>query len=473
MLFKNLNKFQNEIAIVDDNIKKKYKDLEKDIKSVCKNFEIKKKKLCFIIVENSYDFIQIYISLIKLDYVLVILDSKVQSSFIKNLINFYKPNFIFFPKKYDLNYKKVKVITPNYLVYENSTFVHNFNKQIQLLLPTSGTTGSLKFVMLTKENMLKNTKDIISYLKLNKKDTTISNLPFHYSYGLSILNTHLSIGGKLIIFKDGIISNSFKNFFKNEQINCFYGVPENYEIIKRLNLNFKKSFKFFAIAGGKISKATLSYLINLAAEYKITLFNMYGQTEASPRISYSSFKSFKDKKNIFTSGKTFGGGKVIIKNNNKKLKKNEIGKIYFHGKNVMLGYANSYKDLSNKRQNNYILDTGDIGFLDDNNNLNIVGRADRYVKLDSERINLNDIEDMLSSNFKNKYHIVYMNNKINILLEEKNSNGSEIQYLSSKMKIKKNYLRIYSNFKFSFLSNGKLNISKIKKDLSALNHKYE
>ena len=66
-----------------------------------------------------------------------------------------------------------------------------------------------------------------------------------------------------------------------------------------------------------------------------------------------------------------------------------------------------------------------------------------------------------------------MNNKINILLGEKNSNGSEIEYLSSKMKIKKNYLRIYSNFRFSFLSNGKLNISKIKKDLSALNYKYE
>ena len=62
----------------------------------------------------------------------------------------------------------------------------------------------------------------------------------------------------------------------------------------------------------------------------------------------------------------------------------------------MLGYSNSYKDLNNKRENNYILDTGDIGFLDDNNNLNILGRNDRYVKLDSERINLNDIEDILS-----------------------------------------------------------------------------
>ena len=66
----------------------------------------------------------------------------------------------------------------------------------------------------------------------------------------------------------------------------------------------------------------------------------------------------------------------------------------------MLGYSNSYKDLNNKKKNNYILDTGDIGFLDDNNNLNILGRNDRYVKLDSERINLNDIEDILCAILK-------------------------------------------------------------------------
>ena len=277
------------------------------------------------------------------------LDSKAHTSLIKNLIKSYKPNFIFFPKNYDLNYKKKKVITSNYFVSENNTFKHKINKEIQLLLPTSGTTGSLKFVMLTKKNIQKNTTDIINYLKLNKKSTTLTNLPFHYSYGLSVLNTHLSSGGKLIIFRDGIISNNFKDLFKYEKINCFYGVPENYEIIKRFNLNIRKNFKFFAIAGGKISKTTLSYLINLVEKSKSTLFNMYGQTEASPRISFSSFKSIKDKKNIFTSGKTFGGGKVIIKKDKMKLKKNQIGKIFLWEK-CYARLFKFYKDLNNKEK---------------------------------------------------------------------------------------------------------------------------
>ena len=413
----------------------------------------------------------IYLSLIKLNYVVILFENNVEKSFVKKLIDDYKPNYLFIPANIKFYYKSTLKKIDNYLIYEISVFEHVFNKDVQLLLPTSGTTGSSKFVMLTKKNINKNTTDIINYLRLNKKSTTLTNLPFHYSYGLSVLNTHLSSGAKLIIFKDNIISKNFRNFFKNENINCFYGVPENYEILKRLNLSIKKTFNFFAIAGGKISKVTLSYLLSIADKYNVSIYNMYGQTEASPRISFSSYKNRKDKINIFTSGKSFSGGKIYIKKNDKKIKKNKIGKIFFSGKNVMLGYANSYKDLNYKRDNNYILDTGDIGFLDDNNNLNIVGRDDRYIKLDSERVNLDDIQDMLYLNFKYRYLVIYMNKKINILSEKKISRKSEIDFLNSKMKIKKNYLKIAHNMKFHYLSNGKLNISRIKKDLLILNNK--
>ena len=464
MFFKNFDKFRNEIAIIDNDIQKKYKDLQKDINKICNIFDFEKRKLCFLISENSYNFIKIYLALIKLNYVIILLENKIDNPTFKKLIDKYMPNYLFIPNGLNLNIKSFFKKVDNYLIYKNSILKHKFNDGLQLLLPTSGTTGSSKFVMLTKKNLYKNTNDIIKYLKLNKKSKTLSNLPFHYSYGLSVLNTHLLSGARLIIYKDSLISNNFRNFFKHEYINCFYGVPENYEILKRLNLNLKKSFKFFAIAGGKISKITLNYLLNLVDKQNINIFNMYGQTEASPRISFSCYKNTKDKKHIFTSGKTFGGGKIFIKKNGKKIKKKQIGKIFFSGKNVMLGYANSYKDLKNKRKNNYILDTGDLGYLDDNYNLNIVGRDDRFIKLDSERINLDDIEDKLYLNFRYKYLVIYMNNKINLLSEKKKSNESEVDFLSSTMKIKKNYLKVINNVKFHYLSNGKLNLLKIKKD---------
>ena len=74
----------------------------------------------------------------------------------------------------------------------------------------------------------------------------------------------------------------------------------------------------------------------------------------------------------------------------------------------MIGYAKSFKDLNNKRINKFLIETGDLGFLDENNNLNLSGRNDRYIKLDSERVNLNDIEDMLNAKFNNnKYLIIF------------------------------------------------------------------
>ena len=467
MLFKNLSNFKKNLAIIDDEKIINYNDLIRDIKKLTHRLSGEKRSLCFLLAENTSDFVKIYISLLKLNYVIAIIDYRLSPKYLNKLINDYRPNFIFIPQNYKLtNKKKILFKYSNYLIIKNDAYLHKLNNELIMMLPTSGTTGSSKMVMISKDNIYKNTLNIIKYLRLNKNHITLANLPFHYSYGLSILNTHLSSGAKIILFKDSIISKKFKNLFLFEKINCFYGVPETYEILKKLDLNFGKYFKFFAIAGGKISKTTLEFLIKKADNFKINIFNMYGQTEASPRISFSKYKNKKDRLKIFTVGKPFGGGKIFIKNNEKILKKNIVGKIYFYGKNVMIGYAESFKDLNKKRTNKFLIETGDLGFIDDNNNLNLSGRKDRYIKLDSERIHLNDIEDMLKSNFKkNKYLIVYFNNKINLLSDKINSLDFEKEFLTSKLKIKKNYIKTFANFKFEYLTNGKLNYNKIEKKL--------
>jgi long-chain acyl-CoA synthetase len=462
MLFKNLTKFKSQIAIIEDETVIKYSDLIADLQDVCKKID-KKKKLFFILTENSYDFIKLYISLIKLGNVVFLVDIKIDQAFLVKLVKDYKPNYLCVPKTYDYKKKNNCFNIDSYEVIKISPYIHKFNSDLQLLLPTSGTTGSSKLVMLTKKNIYKNTADIIKYLKLNKDDKILTSLPFHYSYGLSILNTHLMSGGKIILFKGSMISKDFQNFFNKKKINCYYGVPENYEIIKRLNLKITKNFfKFFAIAGGKISKITLMKLLEIAEKFNFKIYNMYGQTEASPRISYSKYKKKRDRESIFTVGKAFGGGKIYIKKNGKILKKNEIGKIYYKGLNVMLGYAKSYKDFSKKRNNKFLIATGDLGFIDKNNNLNIVGRSDRYIKLDSERINLNQLEDLLREKFINNYYVVYMHNKLNIFSDDNKTLKMATKYLVKKTNIKRNYIKAFDNYDISYLSNGKVNHLKIK-----------
>ena len=88
------------------------------------------------------------------------------------------------------------------------------NKNLSLLLSTSGSMGSIKFVKLSKYNLKHNTDSIIKYLKLNSKDSSITNLPISYSYMLSVINTHLEVGASIIISKNSLIEKSFGKLLK-------------------------------------------------------------------------------------------------------------------------------------------------------------------------------------------------------------------------------------------------------------------
>ena len=97
-----------------------------------------------------------------------------------------------------------------------------------LLMPTSGSTGSSKLVRLSYENLESNTSSIIKYLKIRKKDVTITTLPISYVYGLSIINTHLKSGATIVLTNKSVVENLFWDLFKKYKITSFGGVPFQY-----------------------------------------------------------------------------------------------------------------------------------------------------------------------------------------------------------------------------------------------------
>ena len=125
---------------------------------------------------------------------------------------------------------------------------------------------------------------------------------------------------------------------------------------------------------------------------------MYGQTEASPRISYLEWKKFTLK---------FGSiGKVLSKSKFKILDKRgkyiksaySVGELIYFGKNVSLGYASGLEDLYKGDINKGKLFTGDLVYKDNDNYLYIVGRKNRISKIFGLRIDLDDIEKQLKNN---------------------------------------------------------------------------
>ena len=140
-----------------------------------------------------------------------------------------------------------------------------------------------------------------------------------------------------------------------------------------------------AVAGGKISTTTLRDMCIKAKKNSFNFFNMYGQTEASPRIGYSSL--FDKKQNIEFISKTVEGGKLIVKNEKGEILKKvgSQGFLYYQGKNVMIGYAETQKDLFKNRKNNFLINTNDIAKIKKNNQYEIIGRSDKFIKINSKR----------------------------------------------------------------------------------------
>lgn len=425
-----------------------------------------KRPLIFIFSENNDNFLFFYVSLIRSDAVFFILDQNIKQKNLDDLILKFAPNYVIIPRNSKISKKKIKPLNVifGYKIYLTNTKSIKLNKNLKLLLSTSGTTGPSKFVMLSKQNIDINTKQICKYLKIDENDKVILNLPLHYSYGLSIFNTHFSKNSEIYISKYSILDKKFWSLTKKVRATCFYGVPQNFDFIKRINLKSLKlnKIKFMAVAGGKINTNTLKDICNIAKKNSFNFFNMYGQTEASPRIGYSSFRN--KKQNIKFLSSPVLGGKLFVKDEKGKIlnKEESQGSLYYYGKNVMIGYAEKQKDLAKNRKNNYVINTNDIVKIKKNSNYEIIGRADKFIKINSQKINLNDVENFLKK-YVDIVACVENNNRISIFIETKKAN---IEYLkkeiSEYVNLNQNMFIIKRLKKIPRTSNFKINYFKLK-----------
>ncbi|WP_299209031.1 AMP-binding protein, partial [uncultured Dokdonia sp.] len=184
-IFKKLNEFKNRTAIIlDGNEVITYSKLLKDSKNVTD--KIKKRSLILILGGNNYETISSYVGLINVKSVILMLDKNISQSFLVDIIKDYKPNFIFSPKQ--------RVIPKSYTIFydfkdykilkQNINSEIKLNKDLSVLLTTSGTTGSKKFVKQSYKNYEDNSKKIIDSLGIKKNSTVITTLPISYTFGL-------------------------------------------------------------------------------------------------------------------------------------------------------------------------------------------------------------------------------------------------------------------------------------------------
>tara|TARA_B100000989_G_scaffold21727_1_gene14237 strand:+ start:3716 stop:5125 length:1410 start_codon:yes stop_codon:yes gene_type:complete len=459
----NFYKFKSNVALSDGNEDVYYSDLIKYSKKIVN--KLRKKSLTVILVNNSISSLVCYISLLKKRFPILILDERVSKKNLNKIIKLYEPENICLSthNSYLKNNNNFKL---NFF-FKNFQFLKTIKKNnfkvknnLSVLATTSGSTGSAKLVRQSYDNIQSNTYSIIKYLKIKYDNVTITSLPLSYTFGMSVINTHLEIGSKIIVTNKSIIEKKFWEIFSKEQVNTVYGVPYTFEILNKLNFFSRdaKNLKLLAQAGGKISENLQKKISTYAKKYQKLFFIMYGQAEATTRISYLPYKKF-DKK-IGSIGIPIPGGKIRLVDEKRRVIKNsnKIGEIVYEGKNVCMGYALDKDDINKKNEWRNRIYTGDLAKRDREGYYYIVGRKKRFSKIYGLSVNLDEIENLLKSKFNNyNFAVISKKNKIQIFLNAIGINDSVINFLKRNTLIHINSYEIILVKEIPTLSNGKNN----------------
>lgn len=391
---------ENRIAVITDNGSSyTYGDINTFTETI-RNL-IQHRSLLFCLSQNTVGSLFGYISFLLNSIVPVMLDSSINGDFLETLINNYRPQYIWLPNDRVNEFVNYKVIFSKYnyslvkLEEKNSYALH---PDLAMLLTTSGSTGSSKFVRISYENLKVNTRSISTYLAIDEKERPITILPMWYSYGLSIINCHLLKGATILLTSKTLVEKDFWNFFKCQNASSLSGVPYTFQILQKLKFSqmHLPSLKTITVAGGNLNEEVNKYISEYAFNSDKQFFVMYGQTEATARMSYLP-PEFAIKK-PGSIGRPLPGGEfnLIDDNGNEIQDADLVGELVYKGKNVSMGYCLSGHDLMKGDENRGVLFTGDLAKKDEDNFYRLVGRKNRFIKLFGNRINLDEAEDLLT-----------------------------------------------------------------------------
>lgn len=267
---------------------------------------------------------------------------------------------------------------------------------LALLLTTSGSTGDPKLVRLTQDNLTANARSIAQYLGLSSAERSTQSLPMYYSYGLSLINSHLAAGAATVINPHSFLRPDFWNHVRDHRCTSFAGVPHMYETLKRLRFDpaTQPTLRTLTQAGGKLADPLIQHYAQLTQAAGARFFVMYGQTEATARISYVPADQLAQK--VGSIGVAIPGGELALEAVEGA---DGMQELIYRGPNVMLGYADSAASLALGDDMGGMLRTGDLGRVDADGFYYITGRLKRFAKLFGKRVNLVDVETMLEASY--------------------------------------------------------------------------
>lgn len=427
----NLDKYKDNTAIISDAGKTMtYAQLQEAADTL--KSAMHKGELAFCLCTNTPECITGYVALLQSGVATVLLDAHKDKELLNRLLEIYNPNLIWAPtiEKWGKELHQVDC----YSLFGYSDQPHTIHPDVALLLTTSGSTGSPKLVKLTAKNLLSNAEAIAEYLKIDENERPITTLPMYYSFGMSVINSHLIKGATILLTDATIMQKEFWSFLKEGKATSIAGVPYTYEMLRRLRF-FRMDLPYLKTmiqAGGKLNAEIVKEFILDAQAKGREFIVMYGQTEAGPRMSWLPFENALDR--YASIGIAIPGGRLSIRDTEDQdiMTPDVDGELIFEGPSVSMGYAECPDDLGKGDENHGILHTGDVARFDKDGFFYITGRMKRFVKIWGNRCNL-DATEQLVKTITTNCACVGVDDKITVFVTEKGLDETIIPHLAGKM----------------------------------------
>ncbi|MBQ6334430.1 MAG: AMP-binding protein [Erysipelotrichaceae bacterium] len=437
-----LNKYAENKALIDDSGNSlSYSDLHEETDILYR--KIGRRCLVFSLCQNEIGSVVGYVSFMNHSVVPVLLNSHIDEELLFNLIGIYKPAYIWAPADLKDRFEGFEEVYERFayvLLKSGSKIEYPLFEELGLLLTTSGSTGSPKFVRQSYLNVKNNAEAIVSYLELDETEKPISTLPMNYTYGLSIINSHLLVGACILLTEKGIMWKEFWSFFTKEGATSFGGVPYTYEMLNKLGFYKRElpSLRTMTQAGGKILPELHEKFARYAQENGKRFIVMYGQCEATARMGYLPADMALAKKG--SMGIPIPGGRfsLIDADGNEIHEPFVTGELVYEGKNVTMGYAECGEDLIKGDERGGILETGDMAQFDEDGYYYIVGRKKRFLKIFGNRVNLDEIDRLVKERFGIEAVSAGKDDHMYIFITESEFGNDVVRFVSGKTNLNPN-----------------------------------
>lgn len=264
---------------------------------------------------------------------------------------------------------------------------------LSCIIYTSGTTGNPKGVMISHGNLKANVESILAALPIRAGDRFLNVLPFYYSYGNSVLHTHIVRGATLFLENSLMYPHAVVARLQNERITGFAGVPSTYALLLsrgKVKDHDLSHLRYVLQAGGAMPVPVTRDVVQHISPH---LYVMFGQTEATARLTWLPPQQLEQK--MGSVGVPIQGVEIEIRHPDGLVcNPGESGELYARGGNVAKGYWQNETATATTFVDGW-LKTGDLGHQDEDGYIYLLGRRSDMIKSGAHRISPLEIEEVI------------------------------------------------------------------------------